>query len=483
MERALKVVVVGAGFGGLWLMRDLARSGHDVVAVDQRNHHTFQPLLYQVATAGLHPQDVGHSLRAMAARLPGVRFRLGTVTGVDWSARAVELADGGRVPFGVLVVAAGAVTADYGVPGVAEHAFWLKGLADATRLRDHILRRFEEVAGHAADPGVAGRADEGALTFVVAGGGPTGVELAGALAELIDVLHGDFPEVPTGRARVVLVEPLDDLLAGFSPGSGRYALEELRRRGVDVRLGAGIARVGPDRAELTGGEVLPTATVVWAAGVRAHPLAASLDIELARDGRVVVDEHLRITGRESAFAIGDIAAAPGPDGQPLPQLAPVAIQQGRHVAGQIRRLGEDRPLEAFRYRDKGIMATIGRNAAVAELRGGLRLRGRLAWAAWLGLHLLYLVGFRNRLSVLLNWAWSYLTYDRGVRLVFSDEPSAEPTGGGSAPSASPRPCRRRTLSRLGVGQPRGTRVGEGTDIRVKRVYEDPDPGTGRDTRH
>lgn len=411
------IVVIGAGFAGLAAARRLGRNGRDrvrVTLVDARNHHTFQPLLYQVATAGLQPQDVGHSVRGALRGVPGVSFRLGSVRGVDWDTRRLRFADGGELGFDRLVVAAGAVTADYGVPGVAEHAYGLKGLADATSLRDHILRQFERASA------IPASVDDGVLTFVVAGGGPTGVEVAGALAELIDrVLSRDHPDIDVRRARVVLVEKMDALLGGFHDGSQRYTAGILAERGVEVRLGTGIAEVGPDRVVLDDGAVLPAGTLVWAAGIRANPLAEALGLEQGKSGRIVVDEQLRVPGREGVFAIGDIAAVPDGSGGLVPQLAPAALQQGRYLADALLAGDPARAGEPFRYRDKGVMATIGRNAAVAELPGRVRFRGFPAWLAWLLLHLVFLLGFRNRVSVLLHLVWSWVTSERGARAVFA----------------------------------------------------------------
>lgn len=414
------IVVIGAGFAGLTTARRLGRRGAGAVRVtlvDARNHHTFQPLLYQVATSVLQPQDVGHSVRGALQDVPGVDFRLGSVAGVDWDARRLRFADGGELAFDRLVVAAGAVTADYGVPGVAEHAFALKGLGEAVALRNHVLSLFERASHDRSD------APDGTLTFVVAGGGPTGVEVAGALVELIDrVLRHDHPDVDVDRARVLLVEQADAVLGGFTDRSQRYALETLRARGVEVALGTGIAEVRPGKVALTDGTVLATDTVVWAAGVRAHPLADALQLEQGRGGRVVVGPDLRAPGRPEAYVIGDIAAVPDGHGGTVPQLAPAAIQQGRHVADALLAELQGADPRPFRYRDKGIMATIGRHAAVAELPPGLRFRGRLAWLAWLVLHLYFLIGFRNRASVLLHWAVSYLTAERGARAVFTQPP-------------------------------------------------------------
>jgi NADH:ubiquinone reductase (H+-translocating) len=418
------VVVVGGGFGGLEVVRALARARRRgrvrarITLVDRRNHHTFQPLLYQVATAGLQPQDVGISLRATLRRR-GVETRLGEVTDVDPPGRELTLADGSVVPYDRLVLAAGAITEDFGVPGVAEHAFGLKSLPEATTLRNEVLRRFEEAS---ADPASL---TDGTLTFVVAGGGPTGVEMAGALAELVHlVVRRDHPALDVAQVRIVLVELRDRLLTGFSERSGRAAVEGLRRRGVDVRLGTGIARAAADHVELSTGEVLPTRLVVWAAGVAASPLASALGVELAAGRRLPVDDHLRVRGLDDVLAIGDLAAVTGRDGRLLPQVAPVAQQQGRYVARLLEAEARGEDLPPFRYRDKGSMATVGRASAVAELPGHVRLRGFVAWVAWLLLHLLMLVGFRNRVGVFVSWVWNYLTYDHAARLILDQREAA-----------------------------------------------------------
>jgi NADH:ubiquinone reductase (H+-translocating) len=411
------VVVVGGGFGGLAIVRQLAKARRRgrldvrVTLIDRRNHHTFQPLLYQVATAGLQTQDVGISLRAILRR-QDVEIRLGEVTGVDAVGRELTLADGSTMTYDHLVIAAGAITEDYGVPGVAEHAFGLKSLAEATMLRNQVLRRFEEATSGSSP------ADDGTLSFVIAGGGPTGVELAGALAELVDlVVRRDHPSLDIDRVRIVLVEARDQLLGGFSARSSRAALDGLQERGVDVRLDVGIASVTAEHVELTDGEVIPARLVVWAAGVGASPIAALLGVPLGRGRRIPVDGHLRVVGLDDVYAIGDIAASEDSAGQLLPQVAPVAIQHAAHVARVLADTAGGRDLPAFRYRDKGSMATIGRASAVAELPGGLRIRGTIAWLAWLVLHLLMLAGFRNRVSVLLSWIWNYLRRDHSARLI------------------------------------------------------------------
>ncbi len=433
------VLIIGGGFGGLALVRRLAKARRRgrldvrITLIDRRNHHTFQPLLYQIATAGLQTQDVGISLRAILRR-QDVTIRLGDVTGIDAENRTVSLSDGAEISYDHLVVAAGAITEDFGVPGVSEHAYGLKSLAEATMLRNEVLRRFEEVAPVApvaavassgTTPGSPAATDDGTLTFVIAGGGPTGVELAGSLAELVDlVVRRDHPSLDVGRVRIVLVEARDQLLGGFSARAGGAALEGLQERGVDVRLEVGIAEVAADHVTLTDGEVIPTRLVVWAAGVAASPLAALLGVPLGRARRIPVDEHLRVVGLDGVFAIGDIAAGEGADGRPLPQVAPVATQHAAHVARLLTDEAAGRTTPPFRYRDKGAMATIGRAAAVAELPGGIRLRGLVAWLAWLLLHLLMLAGFRNRVSVLISWIWNYLRRDHSARLILDQREAA-----------------------------------------------------------
>jgi NADH dehydrogenase len=412
-----KVVVVGAGFGGIELARHLSDAPVEVTLIDRNNFHTFQPLLYQVATAGLNAADVAHAVRGLFHRQLNLRFRRATVTGVDWDARLVQVDGGPDVPFDHLVLAGGATVTHFGTPGAAEHSLPLYTLEDAVALRNHVLERFE-----AADLDRT-ELDRGGLTFVVVGGGPTGVETAGALAELFAmVFRKDYPGLDVSHARVVLVEMQDHLLGPFAPPSRRHALETLRSRGVEVRLGTTVASVTDTAVTFADGEVLPCQTLIWAAGVQASPLAAAAGVAQDRGGRISVAADLRIPDRPGGWAIGDIAAAQDRSGRLLPQLAPVAMQAGRHVARQIQRQLEGRPTEPFRYRDKGTMATIGRRAAVAELPGRIRLWGGPAWMAWLGLHLVLLVGKRNRLSVLLNWAWNYLTWDRGPRLILRPEP-------------------------------------------------------------
>lgn len=406
------VVVIGAGFGGLAVGRGLADQPVDVTVIDRNNFHTFLPLLYQVATSGLNAADVAHSVRAVFQKAENVDVRLGDVTGVDWAGRTVEIEGQCPLAFDHLVVAAGSSTNYFGVPGAAEHARPLYSITDAVELRNRIIEQFE-----AADREPS-RIDDGALSFVIVGGGPTGVELSGAMAELFDrVLRKDFRHLPVDRARVVLVEMADSLLTPFQKRSRRHAIDALRRRGVDVRLATRVEAVAADHVVLEGGERVPTQTLIWAAGVQANGLTAALDVELGPAGRVVVDDDLSIRGRDGGWALGDTAHVTSADGSSVPQLAPAAMQGGALVAANILRTIAGEQTEAFRYRDKGTMATIGRRSAVTEIPGLPPLVGSIAWVAWLVLHLYMLIGFRNRVSVLVNWGWNYLTWDRGPRIL------------------------------------------------------------------
>jgi NADH dehydrogenase len=411
------VVIVGAGFGGVDCAKALINEPLEVTLIDRHNFQTFQPLLYQVATSGLAASDVAYPVRGLFQDATNVRFRQGEVVGVDWDAHEVLLVEGDPLPFDHLVVAAGATTNWFGVPGAADRALPLYTLEDAIRLRNHVIRRFEQAD---ADPEIV---DQGALTFVVLGGGPTGVETAGALIELFDMVFAkDFRRLDVRAARVVLVEMADTVLSPFSGTAQRHALAQLRERGVEVRLGERVTSVEAGAVTLASGEVLPTTTVVWAAGVTANPLAAALGVEQGPGGRVLVTRQLRIPAHPESFVIGDLALTPGRDDRPLPQVAQVAKQSGRYVGRLLARSGRGRPSRPFHYVDKGTMATIGRNSAVADLPLGVHLTGFIGWIGWLFLHLLYLVGFRNRLSVLVSWAWSYLTWDRGPRLIVESAP-------------------------------------------------------------
>lgn len=414
-----RVVVVGTGHGGMEAVRALRKAEVDVLLVDRNNYHKFQPLLYQVATAALMPGQITQPARHIFRDQANADFRLAKVTGVDFEAQALHTASGSRIPYDFLVLAAGASTAYFGVQGAQEHGFPLKNLPDAINLRSHVLERFEAANN---DPALV---EDGALNFVIVGGGPTGVETAGALVELFEVLRKDFPALDVGRARILLVEMGERLFSAYKPSLSEYARRVLERRGVEVLLRTSVTRVTMREVHLGTGEVIPTHTVVWGAGVRANPLADALGVEQRGGGRVVVNEHLQIPGHPNVFVVGDMAAAFAPDGQLYPQLAQAAIQQGTHAGKSIQRLLRGETPEPFVYRDPGTMATIGRNAGIVQFPGGRTLRGRTAWMAWVAVHVVKLVGFRNRAEVLANWVYNYITWDRGPRLLLSTYPEDE----------------------------------------------------------
>ncbi len=414
---------MGSGFGGLNAATHLARAPVDITVVDRDNYHGFWPLLYQVATAGLGSDDIAHPIRSIYSRYPNITVRVGTVSGIDLDQRVVEVDGEAGLPYDYLILAAGSSTTAFGIPGVEEHAFPLKTLPDAVRLRNHVLTTFER-----ADATPPGLTDPGALTIVLVGGGPTGVELAGALSELIGHnLANDFHHLDVTQARVILVEMTDHLLPGFSLPSQQAALQTLEQKGIEVRFGTTLTKVTDEGVTFEDGTSIPARTVVWTAGVRANPVAQVIDAEKGRGGTLVVRPDLSLEGHPEVFVIGDLASARGRDGKPLPQLAQVAIQGGRQTARNVRRQMEGHRTRAFRYHNHGIMATIGRRSAVAELPGGVRFRGTLGWMAWLGVHLVFLIGFRNRLVVLVNWTWNYLTWDRASRVIL-DDGSRTPTG-------------------------------------------------------
>ena len=415
---APRVIVVGAGFAGLAAVAELARAGMQVMLVDRNGYCTFQPLLYQVATAGLNPGDVVYSARAFTRR-QGVRFRLGELAGIDTEARRVTLADGGEFEYDYLIVATGVSAAYYGVPGAAENSLGLYTRRDAVRLRDHVMARLERL-----DIGGPGKD----VNFTIVGGGATGVELAGALAELRETaLDTAFPEVDLASVHITLVEMAPVLLAPFDPALQEYARRELVRRGVEVRLSTEIREVTRDRVMLADGEDLASDVTIWAAGVSAPSVAGRWTLPQGRGGRILTGPDLRVHGQDRVFAAGDIALV---DGLPLPQLAQPAIQSGRHAARQVQRLLKGLPAVPLVYHDKGIMATVGRRSAVVQLPRGVRIRGTLAWLAWLGLHLVTLLGGRNRLSALLNLSWRYVSWGHGGGVIVGDDPPVGPVWGG-----------------------------------------------------
>ncbi|HTO76366.1 MAG TPA: NAD(P)/FAD-dependent oxidoreductase [Thermoanaerobaculia bacterium] len=405
-----RVVILGAGFGGLSAARALDGAPVEVAVVDRRNHHLFQPLLYQVATASLSPGDIAYPIRSILRRQANARVLLAEAAAIDAAAREVLLADG-RLPYDYLIVATGARHAYFGHDEWEPYAPGLKTLEDAIEIRRRILLAFEK-AERETDP-VRRRA---LLTFVLVGGGPTGAELAGAIAEIArHVLVLDFRSIDPRDARIVLAEAGPRILPTFPEALSRKAKAELARMGVEVREGAAVTDIAPG-AVVAGGERIAAKTILWTAGVLASPLARSLGVSLDRAGRVPVGPDLSIPGHPEIFVIGDLARFPRPDGEPLPGVAQPAIQEGRHAALNIRLALAGRPPLAFRYRNLGNLAVIGRSAAVADLPW-LRFSGYPAWVFWCFVHIMKLVGFRSRLLVFLEWAWSYLTWQRGARLI------------------------------------------------------------------
>ncbi len=414
-QDAPRVIVVGAGFAGLTAVKELHRVGAQVLLIDRNIYSTFQPLLYQVATGGLNPGDVAYPLRALA-RKKAARFRPGELAGIDPAERRITLTDGTVLGYDYLVLGTGVSAAYYGVTGAAENTFGLYTRHDAVALRDHIMARLERL--DAEGPGRP-------VNFTVVGGGATGVELAGALAELRDDADA-FPEVDRADVHIRLVEMAPALLAPFHKKLQRYALAELRRRGVDVHLDTEISEITDDQVILANGDKLPSDVTVWAAGVSAPGAVQAWGLPQGRGGRIEVGPDLRVTGQDRIFATGDVALI---EGLPLPQVAQPAIQTGRHAGKQIALLMAGHPTQPFHYHDKGIMATIGRRSAVVELAHGARLRGTLAWLAWLGLHLFYLLGGRNRLSALLNLSYRYLVWGHGGGVIVGDDPPGAVPGG------------------------------------------------------
>jgi NADH:ubiquinone reductase (H+-translocating) len=404
------VVIIGAGFGGLRAARALRNAPVNVVLIDRRNYHLFQPLLYQVATAGLSPDEIAYPIRAIFQHQRNFEFRLADVSGIDLDQKVITLSTG-QQSYDYLIIAIGGVTNFFGLDAVAQRAFGLKDIDDAVNIRNHLLKMFELAA---QEPDADKR--RALLTFAVVGGGPTGVESSGAISELIRlVLTKDYKGVNFKEARVMLLEATDQLLTAMPQTLRDATAETLWAKKVEVRFGATVQDFDGNRIMLKGGEIIPTHTLIWAAGAKADPLATALGLKQGRMGRLVVDPTLQIPDHPEAFVIGD-AAYLEVEGQPLPMVAPVAMQQAEYAARNIRKLLTQRPLDQFVYKDPGTLATIGRNAAVAQL-GKLEFRGFIAWVLWLVVHILQLVGFRNRLVVLINWAWDYLFYDRAVRLI------------------------------------------------------------------
>ncbi|HXD74585.1 MAG TPA: NAD(P)/FAD-dependent oxidoreductase [Vicinamibacterales bacterium] len=403
------VVIVGGGFGGLDAARALDGAAVRVTLLDRHNHHVFQPLLYQVATAALSPGDIASPIRWILRRQKNVEVLLADVRAIDAAAKTV-VTDVGTIAYDYLIVATGATHAYFGHPEWEPRAPGLKTLDDALEMRRRVLLAFE-----AAEREQDEAAQRRLLTFVIVGGGPTGVELAGALAEIArHALRNDFRRIHPESARILLVEGSPHVLGSFPDTLQAAARDDLKKLGVEVRTGSVVTAIDEDGVT-AGGEKIPAQTILWAAGVAASPLAASLGVPLDRAGRIAAEPTLNVPGRPDIFIAGDICAF-AQDGRPLPGVAQVAKQEGKHAAKNVLRAIAGRPLQPFRYMDFGNVATIGRGAAVVDI-GPVHASGWLAWLFWLFLHIFWLIGFRNRLTVVTEWAWSYVTMQRGVRLI------------------------------------------------------------------
>jgi len=405
------VIIVGAGFAGLSAVGGLRKAGLKVTVIDKNLYSTFQPLLYQVATGGLNPGDVSYAVGGFTVRRR-TRYVRGDLAGIDASAQQVRLADGRELGYDYLMLATGVAANYFGLPGAAENTFALYSRADAIVLRDHLMNGFERLS-ESSDP-------KGEFVITVVGGGATGVELAGTAAELRrEVIQSTFPDVDPARVHVRLIEMAPQLVMPFHPKLREYTRRQLVHRGVDIKLNTEIREVRPDCVVLADGQELPTDLTVWAAGVAGPHSMTDWGLPLGKGGRLLVGPDLRVEGSDRIFAIGDIALH---QQDPSPQLAQPAIQHGKHAAEQVVHLINNEPTQPFRYHDRGMMATVGRRSAIVQLPQGVRFTGTLAWLAWLGLHLLYLLGGRNRVATLINLSWRYLAWGHGGGVIVGDEP-------------------------------------------------------------
>ena len=411
MQKALqkpRVVILGAGFGGLTAARKMAGFA-DVTVVDRHNFQTFLPLLYQVSTAGLAADHVAHPIRG-ALRKTGVQFRMGTPLSVDHKNNTVKLDSSEVLEFDYLVVALGSANADFGIPGVTEHALGMKSVHEALNIRAEVLRRFEDLCRFE---------DETIFSITVVGGGPTGVEMAGAFAELVKGPLKNDQKHAAAHIKINLIEAGPRILPMFSEKLSAHGKKDLEKLGVTVHLNTAVKEIKPRSIEVSDGRTIASEVTVWAAGVKGEPTAAKLNLPLINT-RIDVDNTLQVKNYPHIFAIGDIAGFVGENGRMLPMVAPVALQQGRYVAQQIKRIAAGQELKPFKYLDKGSMATIGRHKAIVEVKN-LRMTGIPAWYAWLWLHLFYLLGGRNKIGTMADWTYNYLTFDRGNRHIMDSQ--------------------------------------------------------------
>jgi len=417
MSENPQVLILGAGFAGMGAAQALKDAPVKITLVDKNDYHTFQPLLYQVATDELGPSEVAFPVREQLHRQSNLIFHQATVTSIDLANRQAQITGMEPLSFDYLVLALGAQVNFLRAEGAQENAFPMYTMQDAVRLKNHILKLFEAAD---KDPSLI---DDGALTFTIVGGGPTGVEIAGALSELFHIeLKKDYPNLPVDKARIILYNHGPDLLGPFNPKLRKYAKKALEQRGVEVRTGIGVSAIGSDNVTLSSGETVKARTVVWAAGVQAHPIAKTLGLPTGKGGCIPVTLDLSLEGHPKVYIIGDIAAmTDAKTNTLLPQLGSTAMQAGKHAGENIGRAVKGEKTEPFKYLDKGFMATIGRGAAVVEMPHGHTMTGHAAWLAWLGVHLVLLSGSETKATTGVDWGWNVLTKKRGKRIIVSDE--------------------------------------------------------------
>jgi NADH dehydrogenase len=405
------IVIIGAGFAGLETARGLGNAQVRITLIDKHNHHLFQPLLYQVAIAGLLPSQIAHPVRTIFRKQKNLTFQMGEVSGINFDEKYVKL-DGSVIAYDYLVLAVGGRTNFFGFDSIEKAGFQLKDLGTAVKTRNHLLSMFEQ-ASKEGDP----EKRKAMLTFVIVGGGPTGVETAGALAELIThVMRKDFPNLNLNEAHVVLLEAAGNLLGAYPPELRQATSRLLKKKRVDIRLNSKLESYNGQEVKLADGTHIETQTVIWTAGVKATEIVDDLKVEKAAGGRIRIEPTLQLPGHPETFVIGDAAFLLDEKGLPLPMISTVAMQQGVFTAKSIRNLMNGKPLEKFHYKDPGLLATVGRNAAVARI-WGISFSGYIAWVIWVFLHIYRIIGFRNRIIVLFNWAWDYVFYDNQVRLI------------------------------------------------------------------